>query len=65
MSECKHEDWEVGLNDVMGCGHCRICGKQMRLNVLFDDLRKRMEETVKKYEDAFLRLELLRQKIGS
>lgn len=49
--ECQHENWEVRQDNLVGCGYCLDCDKQIYLSVLFNNLRQRMEAVIKKTEE--------------
>ena len=51
MKVCKHINWSVESDDLIGRGNCHDCKQQVPLNVLFDNLKKRMEEVINRYEN--------------
>lgn len=48
--ECKHENWTVLGSNVIGDGHCKDCGKDVGLDVLFNNLKERMETLITRLE---------------
>ena len=49
--ECKHENWQVLGSNLVGCGHCNDCGKEIQLDVLFNGLKGRVEILITRLEN--------------
>ena len=47
---CLHIHWEVRGENLIGCGHCKDCKKEVSLAILFDNLRLRMEEALRDFK---------------
>lgn len=46
-SDCKHQDWEVMSTNTFGFGQCKICNKEINIQILFNNLRIEMQSLIK------------------
>ncbi len=43
---CTHRNWQIPGDAPIGCGRCLDCGATVRLNLLFEGLRREMEALI-------------------
>lgn len=55
--ECRHENWEVRDDCLIGCGYCLDCDKEIYLSVLFNGLKQRMDEALEKLKSRLGKLD--------
>lgn len=48
QTECSHDDWMIYHHNNLGNGTCLQCNKEVSLVNLFNGLKVRMEEAIKK-----------------
>lgn len=50
MEYCEHKNWEVQLDNQIGTGTCHDCHSEVLLSTLFNNLRRRMEQSIEKMQ---------------